>query len=125
MYKEVFKLCIPSQEAKPAAPLGPMLGQRGIPLKPFCDMFNSISKKYKKGIPLNTHVFVLKNGNYQISIAHVSLNKQIGLLSSKSSIDCRVLYHISMELSNGNNNKVYSLYKSILSTCKRSNITLI
>jgi len=44
MAKEIIgkiKLQLPAGKANPAPPIGPILGQNGIPIQPFCTEFNS------------------------------------------------------------------------------------
>lgn len=51
-----FKTFAPAQEAKPVAPLGPLVGQYGLNLKQFCDNLNSLTGSYSKGLPLPIYV---------------------------------------------------------------------
>lgn len=51
-----FKTFAPAQEAKPVAPLGPLVGQYGLNLKQFCDDLNNLTVSYLKGLPLPIHV---------------------------------------------------------------------
>ena len=37
----IIKLQIPAGDAKPAPPVGPALGQHGVPIMPFCKEFNA------------------------------------------------------------------------------------
>lgn len=37
----IIKLQIPAGDAKPAPPVGPALGQQGVPIMPFCKEFNA------------------------------------------------------------------------------------
>ena len=45
-----FKALIPAGEAKPVAPLGPLLGQYGVNLIEFCSDFNKRTENYLPGI---------------------------------------------------------------------------
>ena len=40
-----IKLQIPGGDAKPAPPVGPALGQLGVPIVPFCKEFNAATQK--------------------------------------------------------------------------------
>lgn len=42
--QSIIKLQIPAGMAKPAPPVGPALGQAGVNIKQFCDMFNAATK---------------------------------------------------------------------------------
>ena len=42
--KAVVKLNIPAGKANPAPPVGPALGQHGVPIMDFCNQFNSQTK---------------------------------------------------------------------------------
>src|SRR5690606_21208572 len=53
--KKILRLLVVAREAAAVPPLGPTLGQYGIPIMRFCDQFNMISKKLKK----KTEVLVL------------------------------------------------------------------
>lgn len=68
MAKEVtniIKLEIQAGKANPAPPIGPILGQSGIPIQPFCQEFNaktaSMGDDY---IPIIVHVY--KDRTYKI-----------------------------------------------------------
>ena len=49
---------IPSGGASAGPPLGPLLGQRGLPIAKFVTDFNNLTKDYKPGIPLLTRIHV-------------------------------------------------------------------
>ena len=63
-----FRIKIPAQEASPAPPIGPALGQRGINIGEFCKKFNDASKNYQKGIPVTVHVTVYKDRSFDFVI---------------------------------------------------------
>ena len=43
--KAIIKLQIPAGKANPAPPVGPALGQHGLPIQDFCTQFNSATSK--------------------------------------------------------------------------------
>ena len=63
-----FRIRIPAQEANPAPPVGPALGQRGINIAEFCKRFNDATKKYPKGIPVTAHVTVYKDRSFDFIV---------------------------------------------------------
>jgi large subunit ribosomal protein L11 len=46
------KLQVPAGEAKPAPPIGPALGQRGLNIMEFCKAFNAKTADMEKGAPI-------------------------------------------------------------------------
>lgn len=63
-----FRIRIPAQEANPAPPVGPALGQRGINIAEFCKKFNEASKQFPKGLPVTAHVTVYKDRSFEFII---------------------------------------------------------
>ena len=47
-----IKLQIPAGDAKPAPPVGPALGQRGLNIMEFCKAFNAKTAQLEKGTPI-------------------------------------------------------------------------
>ena len=43
--KALIKLQIPAGKANPAPPVGPALGQHGVPIQDFCNQFNNQTKE--------------------------------------------------------------------------------
>ncbi|MDA0939303.1 MAG: 50S ribosomal protein L11 [Proteobacteria bacterium] len=48
----LIKLQVKAGEAKPAPPLGPALGQRGLNIMDFCKKFNAETASIEKGTPI-------------------------------------------------------------------------
>ncbi len=46
------KLQVPAGDAKPAPPIGPALGQRGLNIMEFCKAFNARTAQMEKGTPI-------------------------------------------------------------------------
>jgi large subunit ribosomal protein L11 len=56
--KTVVKLQIPAGKANPAPPIGPALGQHGLPIQDFCTQFNARTKTLGDSIvPVEITVF--------------------------------------------------------------------
>ena len=49
-----IKLQVAAGEAKPAPPIGPALGQRGVNIMEFCKAFNAATQDLEKGMPIPT-----------------------------------------------------------------------
>lgn len=57
--KAIIKLNIPAQKATPGPPIGPALGQHGVPLMEFCKAFNAKTKDMGEDIiPVVLTVYV-------------------------------------------------------------------
>ena len=64
-----FKALIPAGEAKPVAPLGPLLGQYGVNLVEFCSDFNKRTESYTPGVMIPVIVQkMLKEKTYKMDL---------------------------------------------------------
>ena len=59
-----IKLQVPAGEAKPAPPIGPALGQRGVNIMEFCKAFNAQTGDTQKGTPLPTVITVYADRSF-------------------------------------------------------------
>jgi large subunit ribosomal protein L11 len=59
-----IKLQVPAGEAKPAPPIGPALGQRGVNIMEFCKAFNAQTANMDKGTPLPTIITVYADRSF-------------------------------------------------------------
>ncbi len=66
--KEIKKIEIPAQEATPAPPLGPQVGQLGINIMQLCKEFNSATANIEKGAPVPIILTVYKNKSFSIEL---------------------------------------------------------
>ena len=59
-----INLQVPAGDAKPAPPIGPALGQRGVNIMGFCKEFNARTEKVAKGTPLPTVITVYQDKSF-------------------------------------------------------------
>ncbi|XP_067942254.1 large ribosomal subunit protein uL11m-like [Watersipora subatra] len=63
-----LKVTIPANGAKPAPPLGPQLGQRGINLPQFCKEFNAKTAHIKDDYPIPTGIHINIDKTFSLDI---------------------------------------------------------
>ena len=71
MAKEVtgiIKLQIRGGTANPAPPVGPALGQHGLPLMDFCNAFNARTKELEQGITVPVVITVFTDKSFEFII---------------------------------------------------------
>ena len=80
-----IKLQVPAGEAKPAPPIGPALGQRGVNIMEFCKAFNAQTQSEDKGTPLPTVITVYADRSFSFETktppASFYLKKAAGIKS--------------------------------------------
>jgi large subunit ribosomal protein L11 len=59
-----INLQVPAGDAKPAPPIGPALGQRGVNIMEFCKAFNAQTADQEKGTPLPTRITVYADRSF-------------------------------------------------------------
>ena len=59
-----INLQVPAGEAKPAPPIGPALGQRGVNIMEFCKAFNASTTDIEKGTPIPTTITVFADRSF-------------------------------------------------------------
>ena len=59
-----IKLQVAAGEAKPAPPIGPALGQRGVNIMEFCKAFNAATQELEKGMPIPTVITVYADRSF-------------------------------------------------------------
>ena len=81
--KTYIKLQIPAGEANPSPPVGPALGQHGLPIQDFCKEFNSRTGNFEKGMPVPVVITVFEDRSFTFIIksppAAVLLKKAAGI----------------------------------------------
>ncbi|AHA27816.1 50S ribosomal protein L11 [Candidatus Liberibacter americanus] len=79
------RLQIDSGSAKPSPPVGPAIGQTGVPIMEFCKAFNAATKDMEKGIPVPTTVICYNDKSFTFTMSQppVSffLKSEVGIKS--------------------------------------------
>jgi|TARA_B110000263_G_scaffold246133_1_gene256737 large subunit ribosomal protein L11 len=78
-----IKLQIPAGQASPSPPVGPALGQHGLPLMDFCNAFNARTKELEQGITVPVVITVFNDKSFEFIIkstpAAVLIRKAAGI----------------------------------------------
>ena len=78
-----LKLQVPAGSANPSPPIGPALGQRGLPIMEFCKQFNAQTQKVEKGLPIPVVITVYSDRSFTFVMktppAAVLIRKAIGI----------------------------------------------
>ena len=80
-----INLQVPAGNAKPAPPIGPALGQRGVNIMEFCKAFNAQTTDMEKDTPLPTKITVFADRSFSFEVktppAAFLIKKAAGLKS--------------------------------------------
>lgn len=79
MAKEVIgqtKLVIPAGKATPAPPLGPILGQNGIPIPEFCNEFNGKTQQMGN-VDVPVVVTIFKDRSFKMQIKQPTVSSML------------------------------------------------
>jgi ribosomal protein L11 len=77
-YLEVMvKLNIIAMEATNKEPIGPTLGQYGVPTDKFCEAFNNLSNIYLEKVDLRTKVYIYSDKTFELKIRVPAINSFI------------------------------------------------
>ena len=86
--KAYIKLIIKAGSANPSPPIGPALGQHGVPIMDFCKQFNEKSSNHEKGLPLPVVITVYEDRSFTFIIktppATTLIQKKLGLNKGSS-----------------------------------------
>ncbi len=63
-----MKLQVPAGQAKPAPPVGPALGQRGINIMEFCKAFNAKTQEMEAGAPCPVMITYYQDKSFEMDI---------------------------------------------------------
>ncbi|KAJ3690067.1 hypothetical protein LUZ61_019231 [Rhynchospora tenuis] len=102
-----LRLTVPAGGARPAPPVGPVLGQYRLNLMAFCKDFNARTQKYKPDTPMAVTITAYKDNTFEFIVKSPSvtwfLKKAAGIESgsgraghvSVSTISLRHVYEIA------------------------------
>ena len=62
-----IKLHVAAGDAKPAPPIGPALGQRGVNIMEFCKAFNAATSELEKNMPIPTIITVYADKSFSFA----------------------------------------------------------
>jgi large subunit ribosomal protein L11 len=145
LIKQIILLKIPAMQASAKAPLGPTLGQYGIPIADFCKKFNDLTSLYVEGTLVKSRVTLYDNYEYDIEIKNPDVTffiKKSIILEKGSSTAGKfklqenslfkqitstyVLYEIcKMKYLPGEGIDIKSLYKTMFGTLKSMGIVVL
>lgn len=78
----LVKLQVPAGQANPSPPVGPALGQHGVPIMDFCKAFNAETAKMEQGLTTPVEITVYTDRSFTFVIksppAAVLLKKLVG-----------------------------------------------
>nr|YP_009118162.1 ribosomal protein L11 [Stachyamoeba lipophora]AJF22927.1 ribosomal protein L11 [Stachyamoeba lipophora] len=131
MIKSVLKLTVKAQSATSGPPLGPALGQFGIPTMDFCKKFNELSKHFKKGVPLLTIVTIKMDRSYDILIkgpsttfliksllGHEAASKRPGYFELKNLLlSSSMIFELLIFREGMKNNSSVKVLKGVMHSC--------
>lgn len=146
--KAIFK--IPAGAASAKAPLGPALGQYGIPIAEFCTRYNTLTDQYKAGTILKALVTLYEDNTYDIAIQNPDASffikmalERLNIFATKKNnkirgkdnskygdiITTTILYEVAKQKYAGGLSATYSnvksLYKALLGTTRSMGLVVI
>ena len=127
--KTIATLKIPSGEASSKPPLGSIIGQFGVPIMDFCNLFNKITTEtnYKKGMLINCNLIIYTDFSFSVEIKNIDLSYLIKisfkdkLLNNKKELTSKrgrvqsLLYGIKKRKNRKKKKKLNLLYLSTIS----------
>ncbi len=98
--KTMIKLYCPGGQANPAPPVGPALGQHGLPIMEFCKQFNERTKD-RQGLILPCVISVYEDRTFSFIIksppASVLLKKACGIAKASGNPKAEKCGEVTME----------------------------
>jgi large subunit ribosomal protein L11 len=83
-----IKLQVPAGQANPSPPVGPALGQRGVNIMEFCNVFNAQTQGLEQGMPIPVVITVYSDRSFTFVTktppVSVLLKKAAGISSGSS-----------------------------------------
>lgn len=96
-----LKLQVPAGQAKPAPPVGPALGQRGLNIMEFCKTFNAKTQGMEPGMPCPTVITYFQDKSFSIEIktppASYYLKRAANLASGSKTPGRETVGHVTTE----------------------------
>jgi len=122
--KAIISFSLYANAASSSTPVGPLLGQYGIPVMPFCNEFNKRTSSYQKEVQLFTIIKLYTNDSYVFTIKEPSLSfllKRASLLKKKKTKELEDLNIIDTVIDEGKDNisefkalTVYQMYEIVI-----------
>ncbi len=138
MLKSMLRLLVKSQSASSGPPLGPALGQFGVPTMDFCKRFNEQSREFEKGVLLNTVVHVRFDRTYDLLLKGPPISYLIkraleiekglsysGYSSPVNILATNYMLYELFDISNKIQAKVLGYYKTIKGTLQSCGFILL
>jgi len=74
--RSIAQLRVPSQQASSKPPLGPAIGQLGVPIMDFCNLFNKLcsEQQIKSGVLVSCYLYLYKDFSFDVSVNKVGLS---------------------------------------------------
>jgi len=98
--KAIIKLHCPGGQANPAPPVGPALGQHGIPIMDFCKQFNDKTKD-RQGLTLPVVISLYEDRTFSFIVksppANILLKRAAGLAKASGNPKAEKVGKVTME----------------------------
>ncbi len=136
-YKAKVKLQIPGGQATPAPPVGPALGQHGVPIGEFVQKFNEATKEQAGTIvPVELYVYADRSFDFIVKSppAAVLVRKEVGLAKGAQIPGTEVVGEINraqlekiaqLKMEDLNANDMGAAVKMIEGTCRSMGVNVV
>jgi large subunit ribosomal protein L11 len=122
------KMYVPATEAKPGAPIAPILGQHQINAIEFCKRFNELSAIYESGVPLPTTIIKMSDGKFEIKVEFPIFVFLLWLIMEeqiKSRVTVADLYNLVNLYSLGTSKEIQKVSKDVFGFLSSTHIRKI